>query len=125
MHVSTSLVHQERADAVERAVRREAESFLIRSGARPIEALRLVGGEDGRALGYAFRDIVLDPEMPPASWPAADVLDALAAANPDLPFRTAGLRTALNSLIARINAVQDEFSMEAADPTLARVRSAA
>ena len=60
MHVSFSLIHPERPDAGERAVRREAQAFLIRSGARLIEALRLVGGEDAVALGYAFRDIVLE-----------------------------------------------------------------
>ena len=71
MHVSFSLIHPERADAGERAVRGEAEVFLIRSGARLIEALRLVCGEHGQALGYAFRDIVLDPEMPPSAWPVS------------------------------------------------------
>ncbi len=60
MHVSFSLIHPERADAGERAVRGEAQAFLIRSGARLIEALRLVGGEEAIGLGYAFRDIVLE-----------------------------------------------------------------
>ena len=60
MHVSFSLTHPERPDAGERAVRREAKVFLIRSGARLIDALRLVGGEDAVGLGYAFRDIVLE-----------------------------------------------------------------
>jgi hypothetical protein len=125
MHVSFSLIHPERVRAGERAVRREAEVFLARSGARLIEALGLVRGEDGLALGCAFRDIVLDPEMPSACWPVADVLDALAAADPDLRRRTAGLRVALGGLLVRIVAVEDEISVVAADQTAGGIRSAA
>ncbi len=120
MHVSFSLTHAERADSGERAVRRVAEVFLIRSGARLIEALRLVGGEDGVALGWAFRDIVLDPETPPACWPVAEVLDALATENPGLRCRTAGLRAALGGLLVRMDAAQDEFFVRATDPAPAR-----
>lgn len=95
MHVSFSLIHPERADAGERAVRREARAFLIRSGARVIEALRLAGSEHGLALGIAFRDIVLDPGMPPSAWPVSDVLEAHAfrpgpATRPDRTARAGG-----------------------------------
>ncbi len=71
-----------------------------------------------------FRDIVLDPGMPLASWPVAEVLDALAAADPDLRCRTAGLRSALNGLLVRIDAVEDEFTVQAADQTPDGIRSA-
>ena len=125
MHVSFSLIHPERADAGERAVRREAEVFLSRSGARLIETLRLVGGEDGLALGYAFRDIVLDPEMPPACWPVSDVLDALATADPDLRCRTAGLRAALGGLLVRIDAAEDGSAADDDDRAPAGTRDAA
>ncbi len=120
MRVSFSLVHPERADANERAVRREAEVSLTGSGARLIEALGLVGCEDGLALGFAFRDIALDPEMPQASLAVAEVLDALAMADTGLRCRIAGLRAALAGLLVRIDEGQDEFSMEAADPASAR-----
>ena len=125
MHVSFSLIHPERPDAGERAVRREAQVFLIRSGARLIEALRLVGGEDAVGLGYAFRDIVLDPETPPACWPVSQVIDALATADPGLRCRTAGLRAALVGLLARIDAAHDEFLVQAADPAPASFGSVA
>ena len=125
MHVSFSLTHPERPDAGERAVRREAQVFLIRSGARLIDALRLVGGEDAVGLGYAFRDIVLDPETPPACWPVSEVLDALATADPGLRCRTAGLRAALGGLLVRIDAAHDEFFVPAADPAPARFGSVA
>ena len=125
MHVSFSLIHPERAVAGERAVRGEAQAFLIRSGARLIEALRLVGGEDAVGLGYAFRDIVLDPETPPACWPVSQVIDALATADPGLRCRTAGLRAALGGLLVRIDAAHDEFFVRAADPAPARFGSVA
>ena len=91
-------------------------SFLSRSGARLIEALRLVGGEDAVALGCAFRDIVLDPEMPPSAWPVSYVLEALASEDLDIRCRTAGLRTALGGLLVRIDAAADESAADDDDP---------
>jgi hypothetical protein len=58
--------------------------------------------------------------MPPTVWPVADVLDALASADSDLRWRTAGLRTALGGLLVRIDAAQDEVFAQAADPAPAR-----
>ena len=65
--------------AAEETLRREAERILLSSAARLIGVLHRVAGETGLALGFAFRDIVLDREMPPTSWPLADVLDLLAS----------------------------------------------
>jgi hypothetical protein len=125
MHVSSSLIHPERADAGERAVRRDAEVFLSRSGARLIETLRLAGGERGLALGHAFRDIVLDPGMPPSAWPVSDVLEALASEDLDIRCRTAGLRTALGGLLVRIVAAEDGSAADDDDRAPAGTRDAA
>ena len=65
--------------ATEEALRREAERILPSSAARLIGVLDRVAGETGLALGFAFRDIVLDREMPPTSWPLADAIDLLAS----------------------------------------------
>lgn len=67
------------ATATEETLRREAERILLSSAARLIGVLHRVAGETGLALGFAFRDIVLDREMPPTSRPLADVLDLLAS----------------------------------------------
>ena len=121
MRVSFSLTHPERADAGERAVRGEAQAFLVRSGARLIEALRLAGGEHGQALGHAFRDIVLDPGMPTSAWPVSDVLEALASE--DLDIRWA--RTALGGLLVRIEAAEDGSAADDDDRAPAGTRDAA
>jgi hypothetical protein len=110
------------------------EVFLLRSGARLIEALGLMRGEPGLALGYALCDIALgyalrdispDPEMPSSSWPVSEVLDVLASADPDIRCRTAGLRAALNGLLIRIDASEDGFWLEPLDPAASGIRSAA
>ena len=125
MRISFSLTHPERADAGERAVCHEAQVFLIRSGARLIEALLLAGGEHGQALGHAFRDIVLDPEMPASARPASDALEALAPEDLDIRCRTAGLRTALGGLLVRIDALEDGSAADDDDRAQAGTRDAA
>ena len=113
MRVSFPPIHPGRPSAAERAARRDAEVFLLRSGARLIEALGLIHGEDGLALGYALRDMALDPGMPPSSWPLSEVLDALISSDPDIRCRTAGLRAALDGLRARIDASEEGSAADA------------
>ena len=125
MHVPFPSIHSSRPDPAERAARRDVEVFLLRSGARLIEALGLVGGEDGLALGYAVRDMALDPGMPPSSWPLSEVLDALASDDRDIRCRTAGLRAALGGLRARIDAAEDGAATDADDRAPNGTRDAA
>ena len=125
MPSSFSLIHPAWSDAAERAVRRDAELFLLRSGSRLIRILGHLEGEDGLASGYAFRDIVLDQEMPPSVWPVADVLDVLASADPGFQDRTALPVAALSGLLVRIDAHEGGFHTDSADPAPARLRRAA
>lgn len=125
MRVSSPRIHRRRRSAAERVARRDAGIFVARSGARLIEALGRIDGEDGLALGCAFRDMVLDPEMPPAAWPVSDVLEALASGDPHIRRRTAGLWTALEALLLRIDASGHGYAVDAAGPAPAGARSAA
>ena len=125
MRYSFLLFQTSRPEAVERAARRDAEVFLLRSGARLIEALGLIHGEAGLALGHAFRNMALDPGMPPSSWPVSEVLKALASADPDIRCRTAGLRAALAGLLARIDAAEDMPAPDADNRVPAGIRDAA
>ena len=125
MSVPFSLIHPSRPDPAERAARRDVEVFLLRSGVRLIEALGLIHGEEGLALGYAFRDIALDPGMPPSSWPLSEVLDALISSDPEIRCRTAGLRAALDGVRARIDATEDGAAADAEDRARNGIRDAA
>ena len=60
MHAQSRSLHPT-ATGAEKSPRREAEHFLLISGASLIDVLRHSTGEHGLALGFAFRDIVLDP----------------------------------------------------------------
>jgi hypothetical protein len=75
----------------EQAVRREAECILLSSSARLVDLLTDVAGETGLALGFAFRDIVLDRDLSPWSWPLADILEHLAAGDAQQARRAAPL----------------------------------
>lgn len=90
----------------EQAVRREAERILLSSSARLIDVLSDVAGETGLALGFAFRDIVLDRDLSPWSWPLADILEYLAAADAQQARRAAPLITALSELSRRVDALE-------------------
>lgn len=94
------------AMTAEQAVRREAERILFASSARLIDVLTEVAGEMGLALGYAFRDIVLDRDMSPWSWPLADILEVLAAADVRQAGRAAPLITALSELSGHVDALE-------------------
>jgi hypothetical protein len=118
-------IHPDFSNATERELRRDAEVFLFRSGALLIEVLGQLEGEDGLALGHAFLDLVLDPEMPSSSWPVSEVLDVLASADPDIRCRTAGFWAALNGLLARMDPAQVGLFLDSADPAASGIRSAA
>lgn len=90
----------------EQAVRREAERILLTSAARLINLLTDVAGETGLALGFAFRDIVLDRDLSPWSWPLSDILRYLAAADAQQARRAAPLITALSELSRRVDALE-------------------
>ena len=125
MSVPFSLIHAGRPSAAERAARRDVEVFLLRSGVRLIDALGLIHGEDGLALGHAFRDMALDPGTPPSSWPISEVIDTLISSDPDIRCRTAGLRAALGGLRARIDAMEDGATADADDRARNGIRDAA
>lgn len=90
----------------EQAVRREAERILLSSSARLIDVLTEVAGEMGLALGYAFRDIVLDRDMSLWSWPLADILEVLAAADARQACCVTPLVAALSDLSRRVDALE-------------------
>lgn len=96
--------------AAEETLRREAERILLSSAARLIGVLHRVAGETGLALGHAFRDIVLDREMPPTSWPLADVLDLLASHSARRDGHAGQLLALLSNLSRHVD------MLEAAEP---------
>ena len=106
-------------------MRRDAEILLLRSGERLIEALGLIHDEDGLALGHAFRDMALDPGIPPTSWPVSEVIHALTSSDPEIRCRTAGLRTALGGPLARMDAAVDGPAPDADDRDPAGISHAA
>lgn len=112
----------------EESLRREAERILLSSGASLIDVLRRVAGKDGLALGFAFRDIVLDQDMPPASWPLTDVLDVLAS-DKARHSRAASLTALLSGLLQQVDGLEDEAREDArehdAEADAAPVRRAA
>lgn len=55
---------------------------------------------------YAFRDIVLDRDMSPWSWPLPDILEVLAAADARQACRAAPLVAALSDLCRRVEALE-------------------
>lgn len=95
------------AIGAEESVRRAAERILLSSGASLIDVLGRAAGEDGLALGFAFRDIVLDQDMPPASWPLTDVLDVLASDRARYS-RAASLTALLSGLLQQVDGLEDE-----------------
>jgi len=98
-------------------LRQEAKGFLVAHTARLIEVLRLVAAEDGLALGFAFRDIVLDRDMPPSSWPLADVLDLLVSDHAPRGGHVVPLVALLSDLSRRVD------MLEAVEPWLGQTQS--
>ena len=118
MHAQSRLLHPT-AKGMEERLRREAEHFLLASGAVLIDVLRRSAGEDGLALAFAFRDIVLDRETPPASWPIDDVLDVLTSVYGRRDNRSASLEASLSRLSRLIDDVEDAWGEEAGEVSAA------
>ena len=79
-----------------------------------IAAFRFVSGEEGRALGFAFRDMVLDQEVPPDVWPLDAIMTALSAPEASADDR-AGLLVAHLSILRREIDRLGEGAWEGAD----------
>lgn len=106
MHAQSRSLHPT-ATGAEESLHREAEHFLLVSGASLIDVLRCSAGEHGLALGFAFRDIVLDRETAPASWPIDDVLDVLTSVDARRDNRSASLEASLSGLSRLIDDFED------------------
>ena len=124
MHAQSRLLHPI-ATGAEESLHREAEHFLLVSGASLIDVLRRSAGEHGLALGFAFRDIVLDRETAPASWPIDDVLDVLTSVDARRDNRSASLEASLSGLLRLIDDVEDGSWEDAGEVSAAPGRLAA
>jgi hypothetical protein len=123
MHAQSRSLHPT-ATGAEESLRREAEHFLLVSGTSLIDVLRR-SAEHGLALGFAFRDIVLDRETAPASWPIDDVLDVLTSVDARRDNRSASLEASLSGLSRLIDDVEDGSWEDAGEVSAAPGRLAA
>lgn len=104
----TSISSPEREHAItEQIVRSRVIQFLLTSGTQFIDLLSLAFGEEGLALGFAFRDMVLDQEMPPAVWPLAEVVAALNSPKANGDGRAGPLAARRSTLGCEIDALGD------------------
>ena len=51
--------------------------FIEKWGARLVLASSRLGGEEGVALAWAFRDMILDTGVHPLHWPIGELIDLL------------------------------------------------
>lgn len=106
MMTSTSSPKRDHSTS-EQIVRSRAIQFLLTSGAQVIDLLGTASGEEGFALGFAFRDMVLDQEIPPAVWPLAEVVAALNSPEANCDGRAGPLAARLSTLGCEIDALVD------------------
>lgn len=123
MWTDTSLLHD--CPTPEETLRRFALSIPFFSGAGLVEVLRRIAGEDGLALGFAFRDMVMDPQMTPTAWPVGDVLALLDSAGPARGRQAAPLKALLFKLVAQIDAWSEGVEVNEADFEAESARRAA
>ncbi len=83
--------------------------FIEKWGARLVLASSRLGGEEGAALAWAFRDMILDTGVHPLHWPIDELIDLLSKP----PARRDGQ---IEQMFRRLERIRQETDRLGPDP---------
>lgn len=92
-----------------RDVRSQALRLVATSAGRMVLAARRIDGDDGAALAYALRDMILDRETDPIGWPLAEMAALLERGDPARDRQAARILRELRRIAERITDEEAEI----------------
>ena len=83
--------------------------FIEKWGARLILASSRLGGEEGAAVSWAFKDMVVDNSVHPLQWPIDELIDLLRTP-------AAGRDGQIEQIVRRLERIRQETDRLGPDP---------